>query len=48
MNLFPDLQKRYTQEQLSAPEAQRLAEICGYGFSSNGGTNSAIVMKKVK
>ncbi len=31
MNLFPDLQKRYTQEQLSAPEAQRLAEFIAWG-----------------
>lgn len=31
MNLFPDLQKRYTQEQLSAREAQRLAEFIAWG-----------------
>ena len=31
MNLFPDLQKRYTQEQLSALEAQRLAEFIAWG-----------------
>ena len=30
MNLFPDLQKRYTQEQLSALEAQRLAEFIAW------------------
>ena len=31
MNLFPDLQKRYTREQLSAREAQRFAELIAFG-----------------
>lgn len=31
MNLFPDLQKRYCSEQLSAREAQRLAEFIAWG-----------------
>lgn len=31
MNLFPELQKRYTKEQLSAREAQRLAEFIAFG-----------------
>lgn len=30
MNLFPDLQKRYTQDRLSAREAQRLAEFIAW------------------
>jgi ubiquinone/menaquinone biosynthesis C-methylase UbiE/predicted transcriptional regulator len=31
MNLFPELQKRYTKETLSAREAQRLAEFIAFG-----------------
>lgn len=31
MHLFPDLKKRYTKEQLSAREAQRLAEFIAWG-----------------
>ena len=31
MNLFPELEKRYTREQLSAREAQRLAEFIAFG-----------------
>lgn len=31
MNLFPDLEKKYTKEQLSAREAQRLAEFIAFG-----------------
>lgn len=31
MNLFPDLEKRYTQEPLSARDAQRLAEFIAFG-----------------
>ena len=31
MNLFPDLQKKYTKEHLSAREAQRLAEFIAFG-----------------
>lgn len=31
MNLFPDLKKKYTKEQLSAREAQRLAEFIAFG-----------------
>ena len=31
MNLFPDLKKKYTQEQLSAREAQRMAEFIAFG-----------------
>ena len=31
MNLFPDLRKRYTKEQLSAREAQRMAEFIAWG-----------------
>ena len=31
MNLFPDLEKKYTKEQLSAREAQRLAEFIAWG-----------------
>lgn len=31
MHLFPQLQKRYTTETLSAPEAQRLAEFIAWG-----------------
>lgn len=31
MNLFPELQKRYTKDQLSAREAQRLAEFIAFG-----------------
>lgn len=31
MNLFPELKKRYTREQLSAREAQRLAEFIAFG-----------------
>lgn len=31
MRLFPDLQKRYTREQLSAREAQRQAEFIAFG-----------------
>ena len=31
MNLFPDLEKRYTREQYSAREAQRLAEFIAFG-----------------
>ncbi|MBQ7684399.1 MAG: SAM-dependent methyltransferase [Bacteroidaceae bacterium] len=31
MKLFPDLEKRYTEEQLSAREAQRLAEFIAWG-----------------
>ena len=31
MNLFPDLKRRYTSEQLSAREAQRLAEFIAWG-----------------
>lgn len=30
MNLFPDLQKRYTQDRMSAREAQRLAEFIAW------------------
>lgn len=31
MNLFPDLQKRYTKETMNAREAQRLAEFIAFG-----------------
>ena len=31
MNLFPELQKKYTRETLSAREAQRLAEFIAFG-----------------
>jgi len=31
MNLFPELKKKYTKEQLSAREAQRLAEFIAFG-----------------
>ncbi len=31
MNLFPDLEKKYTKEQLSAREAQRFAEFIAFG-----------------
>ncbi|WP_301869060.1 class I SAM-dependent methyltransferase [Bacteroides caecimuris] len=31
MNLFPDLQKRYTKEQMNARDAQRLAEFIAFG-----------------
>ncbi len=31
MNLFPELQKRYTRESLNAREAQRLAEFIAFG-----------------
>lgn len=31
MNLFPELKKKYTREQLSAREAQRLAEFIAFG-----------------
>ncbi|MBR5053909.1 MAG: SAM-dependent methyltransferase, partial [Bacteroidaceae bacterium] len=31
MNLFPDLKRRYTCEQLSAREAQRQAEFIAWG-----------------
>lgn len=31
MNLFPELEKRYTQEQYSAKEAQRMAEFISWG-----------------
>ena len=31
MNLFPDLERRYTSERLSAREAQRLAEFIAWG-----------------
>jgi ubiquinone/menaquinone biosynthesis C-methylase UbiE len=31
MNLFPDLKKRYTKENLNAREAQRLAEFIAFG-----------------
>ena len=31
MNLFPELHKRYTEEQLTAREAQRLAEFIAWG-----------------
>lgn len=31
MNLFPELEKRYTKEQLSARDAQRLAEFIAWG-----------------
>lgn len=31
MNLFPDLQKRYTKESMNAREAQRLAEFIAFG-----------------
>ncbi len=31
MNLFPDLEKKYTREQLSAREAQRQAEFIAFG-----------------
>ncbi len=31
MNLFPELKKKYTKEQLSAREAQRLAEFISFG-----------------
>ena len=31
MNLFPDLKKKYTKEQLSAREAQRQAEFIAFG-----------------
>ena len=31
MNLFPDLEKSYTKEHLSAREAQRLAEFIAFG-----------------
>ena len=31
MNLFPELQKRYTKENLNAREAQRLAEFIAFG-----------------
>ena len=31
MNLSPALQKKYTEEQLSAREAQRLAEFIAWG-----------------
>lgn len=31
MNLFPELQKRYTKDNLSAREAQRLAEFIAFG-----------------
>jgi len=31
MNLFPDLRKKYTKEQLSAREAQRMAEFIAWG-----------------
>lgn len=31
MNLFPDLKKKYTKENLSAREAQRLAEFIAFG-----------------
>lgn len=31
MNLFPELKKKYTQEQLTAREAQRLAEFIAWG-----------------
>lgn len=31
MNLFPDLKRRYTKEQFSAPEAQRMAELIAFG-----------------
>ena len=31
MNLFPELEKRYTKEHLSAREAQRLAEFIAFG-----------------
>lgn len=31
MNLFPDLKKKYTKEQLSAREAQRFAELIAFG-----------------
>ena len=31
MNLFPELEKKYTKEQLSAREAQRLAEFIAFG-----------------
>lgn len=31
MNLFPELEKKYTSEQLTAREAQRLAELMAFG-----------------
>ena len=31
MNLFPDLKKRYTKDNMSAREAQRLAEFIAWG-----------------
>ena len=31
MNLFPDLKKRYTKDDMSAREAQRLAEFIAWG-----------------
>ena len=31
MHLFPELKKRYTKEQLTAREAQRLAEFIAWG-----------------
>ena len=31
MNLFPDLEKRYCHENISAREAQRLAEFIAWG-----------------
>ena len=31
MNLFPELEKRYSREQYSAREAQRLAEFIDFG-----------------
>ena len=31
MNLFPDLKKRYTKDDMSAREAQRVAEFIAWG-----------------
>ena len=31
MNLFPELQKKYTKETMNAREAQRLAEFIAFG-----------------
>ena len=31
MNLFPELEKKYTKDSLSAREAQRLAEFIAWG-----------------
>ena len=40
MNLFQSESDRYTQEQLSAREAQRLAEVYSMGTSNLSGISS--------